>query len=96
MADIDAGATGGIELCVFGGSHRPVRLILFRGMLLGSFVVAFILKEAGHIRAFAALATVAMASILLLPIFVNEPAWMALRFVHGSASPVSTPPSKAG
>ncbi|MGL4495443.1 MAG: MFS transporter [Beijerinckiaceae bacterium] len=55
----------------------------FAGMLLGSFVVAFILKEAGHIRAFAALAVVAMAAILLLPIFVNEKAWMVLRFIHG-------------
>lgn len=55
----------------------------FAGMLAGSFVVAFILKAAGHIRAFAALSAVTMASIVLLPIFVNEFAWLALRFVHG-------------
>lgn len=55
----------------------------FAGMLAGSFVVAFILKAAGHIRAFAALSTVAMSAILLLPILVNEPAWLMLRFVHG-------------
>ena len=55
----------------------------FAGMLLGSFVVAFILKAAGHIRAFAALSSVAMTSILFLPVFVNDYAWMALRFVHG-------------
>lgn len=55
----------------------------FAGMLAGSFVVAFILKAAGHIRAFAALSAVTMAVIILLPIMVNETAWLVLRFMHG-------------
>lgn len=55
----------------------------FAGMLAGSFAAAYILRAAGHIRAFAALSAIAVAMALLLPMTESPPAWMAARAVHG-------------
>jgi MFS family permease len=55
----------------------------FAGMLAGSFSVAYILRAAGHIRAFAALSAATMALVLILPIAVNPTAWILSRAAHG-------------
>jgi MFS family permease len=55
----------------------------FVGMLAGSFSAPFVLRAAGHIRAFAALSSIGTAAVLLLPVFETGPFWVAMRAVHG-------------
>lgn len=55
----------------------------FAGMLAGSFAAAYILRAAGHIRAFAALSATAVAMALLLPMNVSPLAWILARAIHG-------------
>ena len=55
----------------------------FVGFLLGSTLVPRFVRNVGHIRVFAALASTASAAVLAHPIFVDASAWMVLRVVTG-------------
>ncbi len=53
------------------------------GYWLGVFWAFRLLAGVGHIRAFAALASIFSATTLMLPFFVAPEPWAAVRFVHG-------------
>jgi MFS family permease len=53
------------------------------GFLLGSIMTPGITAKVGHIRVFAAFAALASAAILIHAVFVNVPAWVAIRLVSG-------------
>lgn len=55
------------------------------GFLVGSFQVPRVLKSVGHIRVFAALASLASAAVLANGLFVNPPVWIVMRGVTGLA-----------
>ena len=53
------------------------------GYLVGTRIAPPLLRQAGHIRVFAALAAVATAAVLTQGIFVNPPVWGAMRLISG-------------
>jgi len=55
----------------------------FCGLLLGGLFAARVVARVGHIRSFAAFASLMSASSLMHPIFVEAYAWMAFRLVAG-------------
>lgn len=57
----------------------------FVGFLLGARLAEHFLGAVGHIRVFAALASVASAVSILHPLWVNPPAWVVLRVIFGLA-----------
>ncbi len=57
--------------------------VFFAGFLAGSLYTPRIVERVGHIRAFAALASLASAAILIHAVFVSPLAWSALRLFSG-------------
>lgn len=57
----------------------------YAGFLVGSWLAPKILERVGHIRVFAALASIASASILVHAIFVDPWTWGAMRLATGFA-----------
>ncbi len=55
------------------------------GFLVGSFQVPRVLKTVGHVRVFAAMASLASAAVLVNGLFVNPPVWIIMRGVTGLA-----------
>jgi len=55
----------------------------FIGFLIGCIAVPRLLREVGHIRSFAALASVAAASTLIMVLIVDPWMWMVLRLIIG-------------
>jgi MFS family permease len=55
----------------------------YAGMLIGCIACPRIVARVGHIRAFAAFASVTAVTTLLHPLYVDPAAWMAIRFVCG-------------
>jgi len=55
----------------------------FVGFLFGSVIVPRFVRNVGHIRVFAALASMASAAVLAHPVFVDASAWVVLRVVSG-------------
>ncbi|MBU2512308.1 MFS transporter [bacterium] len=55
----------------------------YAGFLLGSFQCSRVVKRAGHIRAFAAFASLASVAPLIHALFTNEILWMGLRALTG-------------
>ena len=55
----------------------------FSGLLLGGLFAARVVARVGHIRSFAAFASLMSASSLMHPIFVEGYAWMAFRLIAG-------------
>ncbi|RKR06683.1 putative MFS family arabinose efflux permease [Kushneria sinocarnis] len=55
----------------------------FVGFLLGSTLTPRKLREVGHVRVFAALASITSVAILIQAIFVDPWTWGAMRFVTG-------------
>ena len=53
------------------------------GYLTGSILIPFFLKRVGHIRVFAALASLASIAILLHSIFINPIVWSFIRILTG-------------
>lgn len=53
------------------------------GLLLSSFTTPRLVRSVGHVRAFAGLASIVSTSVLLMPLFVNAPFWLAMRFISG-------------
>ena len=55
----------------------------FGGLLLGGLFAANVVTRVGHIRSFAAFASLMSASALMHPLFVDGYAWMVFRLVAG-------------
>jgi MFS family permease len=55
----------------------------FAGMLAGTLVAPAIIRRAGHIRAFAAFVSLAVVSVVLMPVFVWPMAWLIFRTLIG-------------
>ena len=55
----------------------------FTGFLLGCLFIVQIMRAVGHVRAFSALAAIASAGTLLLPLVVEPWMWTFVRFVSG-------------
>lgn len=55
----------------------------FIGYVVGALHCPVLIARAGHVRTFAACASVASVTTLALPIFVDELTWMGLRAVNG-------------
>ncbi len=53
------------------------------GLLVGSFETPKLISRVGHIRVFAAFASVVSTAVLLYAVFVNPVSWIALRFANG-------------
>ncbi len=53
------------------------------GFLAGSAATPRILRRVGHIRVFAALASILSSVVLLHAVFVTPPSWVAMRLVSG-------------
>lgn len=56
----------------------------FIGLLLGSVVTPHLISKVGHIRVFAALASVSSTVLLLFAVFVNPYAWFVMRVLTGA------------
>ena len=55
----------------------------YAGFLIGSIVTPVLIARVGHIRVFAALASLASTSALLFVLFVHPGAWFAMRVLSG-------------
>ncbi len=76
----------GVRTQVEGFSPNLVGFVVaayFSGLLLGGMFADQVVIRAGHIRSFAAFASLMSASALLHPIFVSAYAWMGFRLVGG-------------
>ncbi len=76
----------GVRTQVEGFSPTLVGIIVaayFTGLLLGGLFADRVVIRAGHIRSFAAFASLMSASALLHPLFVSGYAWMGFRLVAG-------------
>ncbi len=55
----------------------------FTGFVMGTFMVPKLIRRVGHIRIFAALASVASVITMMHGLFVNPTSWILLRLVSG-------------
>ncbi len=55
----------------------------FAGFVVGCIIGPYLIYRAGHIRAYAAMVSLASAVALMHPLLINEWAWIALRFATG-------------
>ena len=92
-------ATSGVQLAVgFFGTFISLRVPLenftatmsalvlsgyFAGYTIGAVCCARIIERVGHIRAYAALAGLAVMATAVMPLAINGPIWLALRAVVG-------------
>ena len=82
------GSLLGVRATMEGFSTETTGLIMtgyFAGFLAGSVVVPRLVDRVGHIRTFAALASIASAAVLAHVIFVNVSSWTAMRLATGFA-----------
>ncbi len=54
------------------------------GFLLGSIIAPILVKRVGHIRVFAALASMASASVLIQIMVITPPTWFVMRLITGA------------
>ena len=76
----------GVRTQVEGFSATLVGFIVaayFMGLLFGGLFAGRVVTRVGHIRSFAAFASLMSVSALLFPIFVTPVAWMILRMLGG-------------
>lgn len=81
------GTLVGVRAGLEGMSEEMVGVVMsayFVGLVLGSVYAPRLVEQAGHVRAFAALASIVSAVALCFAIFVSSPIWMVLRLVHGA------------
>src|SRR6516225_9544570 len=92
-------ATSGVQLAVgFFGTFMSLRVPLenfsatmsalvlsgyFAGYTIGAVCSARIIERVGHIRAYAALASLAVVATAVMPLAINGPTWLLLRAVIG-------------
>jgi len=60
-----------------------VMAFYFMGMLIGGILTPHLVKRVGHIRVFAALASLASIAILLHSVYVNPWTWSGMRLITG-------------
>ena len=76
----------GFRAGVEGFSATTTGIIMssyFFGYALGTFTCPAIIHRAGHIRAFAAFASISSVTAILHAMFVDPVAWMAIRILNG-------------
>ena len=76
----------GVRASLEGFSTNLTGLIMtgyFIGFLAGSFLIPRAIANVGHIRVFAALASLASIAILVHSVFINTPTWIAMRLLTG-------------
>lgn len=68
----------------FSGSNMGIIMAgYFLGFMIGSKFAQPIVQNVGHVRVFAALASMASTAILLQIVIISEPVWFAMRVVTG-------------
>ncbi len=80
------GSLLGLRASLEGFSNTTTGLVMtgyFLGFMFGSTLVPKLLGNVGHVRVFAALISIASASVLLHPVFVAPIPWMAMRLLTG-------------
>lgn len=80
------GSLLGVRASIEGFSTAATGLVMsayYVGFLAGSVLAPNVIREVGHIRVFAALASLASASTLLVALFVDPIAWFIIRLVTG-------------
>ncbi len=78
----------GVRATLEGFSTQTTGYVMtgyYVGFLLGSFIGPKLVKNVGHIRVFAALASILSAAMLLHAVFVEPVTWFAIRVVNGFA-----------
>jgi MFS family permease len=81
------GTVTGLRASAEGMPSEAIGVIMsafFLGFIGGSLMAPRLIQRVGHIRAFAALASLASAGSLALAIVVSVPAWIALRLALGA------------
>lgn len=81
------GTLTGIRASQEGLSSLAIGLIMssfFLGYFAGSIVAPRLIRQVGHIRAFAALASIASGVTLAFPIFISPGAWIVFRLIGGA------------
>lgn len=76
----------GVRAALEGFSTTMIGLVMsayYLGYLVGSVWIPGIVRDVGHIRAFAALASTASVAFLLHGVFVDVLSWAAMRLVGG-------------
>ena len=76
----------GVRSVLEGFSYTSIGLIVsgyYVGYLAGSIIIPIFLKNVGHIRVFAALASLASIAILLHSIFLDSYSWFLIRIITG-------------
>ena len=76
----------GLRATIEGFSTGAIGVVMtayYAGFLLGSVLVPRLLKKVGHIRVFAALASLASVSALIHPVFTEPGSWFVLRVITG-------------
>jgi MFS family permease len=77
----------GVRAGLEGMADETVGVVMsahFAGFVAGSIYAPSLIQRVGHIRAFAALASIASAVALCFAIFATPLAWIALRGLHGA------------
>ena len=80
------GSLLGVRASAEGFSVLVTGLIMssyFGGFVIGSLVVPYLIRRVGHIRVFAALASLASITSLLHALFVEPATWSTLRVITG-------------
>ncbi len=78
----------GLRASLEGFSNTTIGMVMtgyFLGFAFGSVLVPKMLSNVGHVRVFAALVSLASASVLLHPVFLEPVPWMAMRLLTGFA-----------
>jgi MFS family permease len=81
------GTLVGLRAGIEGMSEQAIGLIMsanFLGFVAGSLWAPALIQSVGHIRTFAALASLASAVALAFAVFVSVPVWVGLRALHGA------------
>ncbi len=80
------GSLIGVRSSAEGFSNSTTGMIMsgyFLGLLISSAVTPRIVQSVGHIRVFAAFASVVSSAVLLVPLWINPVWWFLMRFVAG-------------
>lgn len=80
------GSLVGVRSSAEGFSAATTGMIMsgyFLGLLISSVVTPRIVQTVGHIRVFAAFASVVSSAVLLVPLWVDPYWWFLMRFVSG-------------
>jgi len=76
----------GVRAIIEGFSYITIGIIVagyYVGFLCGSIIIPILLGRVGHIRAFAALASLASIAILLHSVFLDPFSWFIIRILTG-------------